>query len=299
MRSVMAVTFTPHGRLSYVDPGPFEVSVGDHVLVPTESGPEVAQCVWAPEVVDDVADADLPVCAGIAGPDDLARDAANRKRRAEVRVVANRLIRRHKLPMKVVGVDWIDRSDDFDRGAVIYFTAPGRVDFRLLVGDLARALSARIDLRQVGTRDAARLIGGVGHCGRELCCSSFLTEVEPVALRLAREQNLTPNPLAISGACGKLMCCLKYEHPLYLEFTKEAPPVGTRVLTEQGEATVIGHSVPSDEVVLRMSATGEVAPCKRADSCAARRAYEAAQVKGRKPRRRRAKTDAKTDQDNG
>lgn len=289
MRSVMAVTFTPHGRLFYLDPGAWDGAIGDHVLVPTEAGPEVAQCVWAPEAVDGFDDADLPVCAGAAGADDLARDALNRKRRAEVRVIANRLIRRHGLPMKVVGVDWIDRSADFDREAVVYFNAPGRVDFRALVGDLARTLSARIDLRQIGTRDAARLIGGIGHCGRELCCSSFLTELEPVALRLAREQGLPPNPLAISGACGKLMCCLKYEHPLYVEFAGQAPPIGERVLTDSGEATVIGHSVPTDEVVLRMAATGEVAPCSRADSCAARAAYEAAGAKGRKPRRRRGK----------
>lgn len=289
MRSIMAVTFTPHGRLSYVDPGPFEIRVGDQVLVPTDAGPEVAQCVWAPEEVDGLDDDELPVCVGLAGPDDLERDEINRKRRAEARIVANRLIRRHKLPMKVVGVDWIDRSDDFDREAVIYFTAPGRVDFRVLVSDLARALNARIDLRQVGTRDAARLMGGVGHCGRDLCCATFLTELEPVALRIARDQHLSTNPLAISGACGKLMCCLKYEHPLYVEFNRDAPPLGATVLTEDGEATVISHSVPTDQVVLRMSASGEVAPCTRADSCAARAAYVAAEGKGRKPRRRRGR----------
>lgn len=271
----MAVTFTTHGRLSYVDPGPFTVRVGDYVLVPTDAGPEVAQCVWAPEKVQDGTElTDLPVCVGLADEADLARDKTNRKRRAEVHVVANRLIRRHELPMKVVGVDWIDRSTNYDREAVIYFTAPGRVDFRALVSDLARTLSARIDLRQVGTRDAARLIGGVGHCGRDLCCASFKTELEPIAARIARDQHLSPNPLAISGACGKLMCCLKYEHPLYVEFTKQAPRIGSTVLTEEGEARVIGHSVPTDEVVLRMSSTGEVAPCSRADSCAARAAYE-------------------------
>lgn len=289
MRSVMAVTFTPHGRLSYVDPGPFEVRVGDHVLVPTEAGPEVAQCVWAPEEATDLDGMELPVCVGLAGPEDLDRDTANRQRRAETRIVANRLIRLQRLPMKVVGVDWIDRSEDFDVEAIVYFTAPGRVDFRMLVSELARALNARIDLRQVGVRDAARLIGGVGHCGRDLCCSSFLTELEPVALRLARDQNLSPNPLAISGACGKLMCCLKYEHPLYVEFAREVPPVGSTVLTEDGEATVIGHSVPADQVVLRMSGSGEVAPCTRADSCAARAAYEATEAKGRRPRRRRGR----------
>ncbi|HHV21861.1 MAG TPA: hypothetical protein GXZ30_10070 [Propionibacterium sp.] len=289
MRSVMAVTFTPHGLLTYVDPGPFEVNVGDHVLVPTEAGPEVAQCVWAPEEVPGLELTDLPVCVGLAGPEDLVRDAANRKRRAEVRVVANRLIRRHRLPMKVVGVDWLDQLGGVDREAVVYFTAPGRVDFRALVSDLARTLNARIDLRQVGTRDAARLIGGVGHCGRELCCASFKNELEAITLRMARDQHLSPNPLAISGACGKLMCCLKYEHPLYLEFTREAPPVSSTVLTDEGQATVVAHNVPTDSVVLRMTESGEVSPCTRADSCAARAAYEAAGSPNRKPRRRWSK----------
>lgn len=284
MRSVMAVTFTPHGLLSYVDPGPFEVKVGDHVLVPTEAGPEVAQCVWAPEDVDGMDDSTLPVCVGLASAEDLARDAVNRKRRAEVRVVANRLIRRHRLPMKVVGVDWLDQAGPTNHEAIIYFTAPGRVDFRVLVSDLARSLNARVDLRQVGSRDAARLIGGVGHCGRDLCCASFKTEIEAVTLRMARDQHLSPNPLAISGACGKLMCCVKYEHPLYVEFTENAPAIGSTVLTDEGPAKVIGHSVPSDSVVLRMANSGEVTPCLRADACAARAAYEA-----NNPTRRRNK----------
>ena len=199
MTRVMAVSFQRYGRLYYLDPGGGSYRVGDRVLVPTESGPEVAECVWAPEWVDDDGLVDLPVCAGVATDEHLERDAANRRRRAEAKLAAKKLIKKHDLPMKVVGVDFLDAGDDFDQMVVIYFTAPQRVDFRVLVGELARSLRARIDLRQIGSRDAARLIGGLGNCGRDLCCATFLKDFEPVSLRMAKVQDLPPNPLKISG----------------------------------------------------------------------------------------------------
>ena len=136
----------------------------------------------------------------------------------------------------------------FDQMVVVYFTAPQRVDFRVLVGELARSLRARIDLRQIGSRDAARLIGGLGNCGRDLCCATFLKDFEPVSLRMAKVQDLPPNPLKISGACGRLMCCLKYEHPLYAEFAREVPAVGEKVALPEGDAVVVAHQVPADSV---------------------------------------------------
>ena len=139
---------------------------------------------------------------------------------------------------------------------MIYFTAPHRVDFRTLVSELARSLRARIDLRQIGSRDAARLVGGLGNCGRDLCCATFLKDFEPVSLRMAKVQDLPPNPLKISGACGRLMCCLKYEHPLYAEFARTAPAVGEQVALDEGDGVVVGHQVPADSVVIRMSASG-------------------------------------------
>ncbi len=273
MPRVMAVSFERFGRLYYLDPGEADYSVGDRVLVPTDSGPEVAECVWAPEWVTEEFGS-LPVCAGLASEAQLERDAANRQRRAEAKLVARRLIKKNDLPMKVMGVDFLDTGEDFDRMVVIYFTAPQRVDFRVLVGDLARVLQARIDLRQVGSRDAARLVGGLGSCGRELCCATFLKDFEPVSLRMARMQDLPPNPLKISGACGRLMCCLKYEHPLYAEFAREVPAVGQHVSLPEGEAVVVAHQVPADSVVVRMSSTGQVSPCSRAAVCGARRTYE-------------------------
>src|ERR671910_3699912 len=262
MARVMAVSFERYGRLYYLDPGDEMYAVGDKVLVPTDSGPEVAECVWAPEWVDDEPGfADLPICAGKAAQAELDRDAANRRRRAEAKLVAKKLIKKNDLPMKVVAVDFVDLGPDVDQLVVIYFNAPHRVDFRALVGELARSLRARIDLRQVGSRDAARLTGGIGSCGRELCCATFLTDFEPVSLRMARVQDLPLNPLRISGARGRLMCCLNYEHPLYATFARDVPAVGTTVTLPEGEAMVVAHAVPSDSVVLRMSATGDVSPC--------------------------------------
>jgi len=270
MARVMAVSFERYGRLYYLSPGDHDYTVGDRVLVPTDSGPEVAECVWAPEWIDEDGFGELPVCAGLATPDQLARDTANRRRRAEARLAAKKLIKRNDLPMKVVGVDYLDSGDDFDELVVIYFSAPHRVDFRALVGELARTLRARIDLRQVGSRDAARLIGGLGNCGRDLCCATFLKDFEPVSLRMAKVQDLPPNPLKISGACGRLMCCLKYEHPLYAEFAREVPAVGETVALEEGDGVVVAHQVPADSVVVRMNATGNVTNCSRAAVCGAR-----------------------------
>src|SRR6266540_384236 len=161
---VMAVSFERYGRLYYLDPGPHTPRVGDKVLVPTDDGPEVAECVWAPQLVpEDIGG--LPLCEGIATDADLERDEKNRVRRADARVTAKRLIRQHDLPMKVVGIDFVDRRADVDQLVIVYFSAPHRVDFRELVRDLARALRARIELRQVGARDEARLQGGIGPCG--------------------------------------------------------------------------------------------------------------------------------------
>ncbi|SDR74100.1 Cell fate regulator YaaT, PSP1 superfamily (controls sporulation, competence, biofilm development) [Friedmanniella luteola] len=272
MARVMAVSFERYGRLHYLDPGERDYRVGDHVLVPTEAGPEVAECVWAPEWVDDDGFSGLPVCAGPAEEVHLERDADHRRKRAQAKLVAKKLIRGHDLPMKVVGVDVVD-SGEHDLLTVLYFTAPHRVDFRALVGELARALRSRIDLRQVGSRDAARLTGGLGSCGRDLCCATFLKDFEPVSLRMAKAQDLPPNPLKISGACGRLMCCLKYEHPLYAEFAATAPAVGSAVTTDEGEGVVIGHSVPADAVLVRMKDSGQVSSCSRAGVCGSRAVF--------------------------
>ena len=267
---MMAVSFQRSGRLYYLDPGSLQPSVGTKVLVPTDSGPEVAEVIWAPQWVDDEIGG-LPVCAGLAEDEHLSRDEANRQRRAEARVTARRLVREHGLPMKVIGVDYLDEPNVF----TIYFGAPHRVDFRELVRDLAGRLRARVELRQIGPRDEARLQGGIGPCGRDLCCSTFLKDFEPVSVRMAKDQDLPVNPLRIAGACGRLMCCLKYEHPLYQDFRKSAPKVGESVETPDGPGTVVGHSVPADKVVVRLSEDGRRTACPKASVCGSRQAHEA------------------------
>lgn len=266
MSRVMAVTFEEHGQLHYLDPADGDYAVGDWVLYPTEDGPEVARVVWAPE--EGEVDAPLPVCPGRAGPADLRRDEERRERRRRIHEIAVERIAAHDLPMKVVATDVVDATRDSDEVAVVYFTAPGRVDFRALVGDLARALSSRIDLRQVASRDAARLAGGVGMCGRELCCTLFLDEIEPVSMRLARSQNLASNPLRIQGACGKLLCCLAYEHPLYVDFLRRAPAIGEKI----DGGTVVAHHVPTDELSIR--GTEGIRRCPLTSVCSTFRARE-------------------------
>jgi len=265
---VMAVSFSRHGRLYYLDPGAHNPRVGDRVLFPTSRGTEVAECVWAPSYVpEDIGG--LPLCAGLASDADIERDDRNRAGRARILVAARRLVRANELPMKVTAVDWDDRN----RQATIYFTAPERVDFRQLVRDLAATLECRIDLRQLGARDEARVLGGIGPCGRETCCSTFLKDFEPVSVRMAKDQDLPANPMRISGACGRLMCCLKYEHPLYQDFKGAAPAVGDEVETPDGIARVVGHNVPGDVVYVR-GADGRRSACPRAAVCGSRQAYE-------------------------
>jgi len=266
---VCAVVFQRQGRLYYADPGELTFSVGEHVLYPTDAGAEVAEVMWAPQwVSDDIGG--LPVLLGMAGADDLDEATRSRKKRAAGRVAAKRLIREHGLPMKLSGVDYASSSDE----TTVYFTAPHRVDFRSLVRDLSATLNGRVQLRQLSARDEARLTGGIGSCGRELCCSTFLVDFEPVSVRMAKDQDLPMNPLRISGACGRLMCCLKYEHPLYQDFAEQAPAVGESVETPDGDGTVVGHNVPGETVVVRMAADGRKTACALASVCSSRKAYE-------------------------
>ena len=186
-----------------------------------------------------------PRSPGLADDDDLRRDELLRKRKAEAKVAAKKLIKAHELPMKVVAVDHVlDQAGTGGARTTIYFTAPHRVDFRSLVRDLGATLHCRVELRQLSARDSARVQGGIGSCGRDLCCATFLTDFEPVTIRMAKDQDLPLNPLRISGACGRLMCCLKYEHPLYQKFQATAPAVGSRVTTPEGDGRVVAHSVP-------------------------------------------------------
>jgi len=286
----MAVTFTRYGRLYYLDPGGQSYQVGESVLVPTDDGPEVATVVWPPtHVTDDSGSSgslgSLPVCEGRAEQRHLDRDERNRAKRVDSRRTARRLIGELDLPMKVVAVDVVDTRADIDLLVIVYFTAPHRVDFRELVRSLASSLRARVELRQVGARDDARLQGGIGPCGRDLCCATFLTDFEPVSARLAKDQDLPLNPLKIAGACGKLMCCLAYEHPLYTDFKRTAPKVGAIVESKDGSVAgrVIGYSVPAGAVIVRDAESGRRSACPKADVCGSRAQFESSPAAANRP----------------
>jgi cell fate regulator YaaT (PSP1 superfamily) len=273
MGQLCAVSFNRYGRLYYFNPGSYQFAVGDRVLVPTDDGPEVAECVWAPQWVSEETDG-FPELIGLAESVDMDRDQLQRERKAAAKVAAKQLIRDHELPMKVVAVDYVVESEGVSGGrTTIYFTAPHRVDFRALVRDLGATLHCRVELRQLAARDSARVQGGIGSCGRDLCCATFLTDFEPVSIRMAKDQDLPLNPLRISGACGRLMCCLKYEHPLYRQFQATAPAIGERVTTPEGDGRVVGHSVPRDAVVVRMDSDGSRCSCSRASVCGSRQAF--------------------------
>ena len=269
MGMVCAVSFERYGRLYYFDPGPYSPTIGDKVLVPTDDGPEVAECVWAPQWVSEDT-MGMPVLAGMAAQADLDRDSLIRKRKAAARVAAKRLVREHKLPMKVVGVDHAPETNR----STIYFTAPHRVDFRALVRDLGATLSCRVELRQLSPRDEARVQGGIGSCGRDLCCATFLKDFEPVSIRMAKDQDLPLNPLRISGACGRLLCCLKYEHPLYVKAHETVPSRGSEVDTPEGPGRVVEVNVPSETVKVRLRDGGRTCACSFASVCAPRAAHD-------------------------
>ncbi|GAB2929442.1 hypothetical protein GCM10027280_16200 [Micromonospora polyrhachis] len=271
MGMLCAVSFNRYGRLYYLDPGELRPTVGDRVLVPTDDGNEVAECVWAAQWVGEDTSG-FPRLAGMANDEDLRRDELQRKRKAEAKVAAKRLIREHDLPMKVIAVDHVLEQSSGGR-TTIYFTAPHRVDFRSLVRDLGATLHCRVELRQLSARDSARVQGGIGSCGRDLCCATFLTDFEPVTIRMAKEQDLPLNPLRISGACGRLMCCLKFEHPLY-EKSGNYPAGGQLVRTPEGEGRIVSRHPPSETVTVRRHSDGAVSRCALSEVCGSRQAHE-------------------------
>lgn len=231
----------------YYDPEGFNLVPGDDVIVPAARGVGYGKVVTpVREIPEEDRNVPLKKVMRRATPHDRERLKANDRRKEKAYKVARELINRHGLPMKLVDVDYI-----FDGSSIVfYFTSEGRVDFRELVKDLASRLKSRIELRQVGVRDEAKMVGGLGPCGRDLCCSLFLSDFEPVSIKMAKEQDLPLNPSKISGICGRLMCCLKYEVGVYEEFNRSAPAVGSFVERDGERMRVIGYQVPLSRVVL-------------------------------------------------
>lgn len=238
MHKVVGIRFKKAGKIYYFSPEIHELSVGDHVIVETARGLEYGGVVIGLREVDEKAIiSPLKPVLRKATPQDDIKVQENNAKELEAFKICEQKIANHKLPMNLVDVEYT-----FDINKIIfYFTAEGRIDFRELVKDLAGVFRTRIELRQIGVRDEAKMMSGIGCCGRPLCCATFLGDFEPVTIRMAKDQNLTLNPMKISGICGRLMCCLKYEIDCYASCNKKILPplIGIEVVTIEGEGKVI------------------------------------------------------------
>lgn len=231
MIRVIGVRFRTAGKIYYFDPGKLDIKRNDHVIVETARGIEYGTVVADPkEEEDDKVVQPLKSVLRVATPKDDEQEKANKQREKEAFKICLEKIRKHDLQMKL-----IDAEYTFDNNKVLfYFTADGRIDFRELVKDLASVFKTRIELRQIGVRDETKILGGIGICGRPLCCHTHLSEFAPVSIKMAKEQNLSLNPTKISGVCGRLMCCLKNEEETYEELNRRLPNVGDFVTTDDG-----------------------------------------------------------------
>ncbi len=269
MAVVIGVRFKEVGKIYYFDPDQKDYSLGELVIVETARGVECGTVAIAnKEVADESIVKPLKKVVRSANKEDLRRMEENRQKEKRAYRICQEKINANKLEMKLVGVEYA-----FDNSKILfYFTADGRVDFRELVKDLASVFRTRIELRQVGVRDEAKMLGGLGICGRPFCCSSFLGEFQPVSIKMAKEQGLSLNPTKISGTCGRLMCCLKYEQPAYEELLRTTPKVGAVVNTPDGRGVVKEVSLltgqlkvnlqSSDEGVLSVYDKGDVRPIR-------------------------------------
>lgn len=254
MAIVVGVRFRTAGKIYDFSPEGEIYQKGEHVIVETARGIECGEVqAGNHEVLDAAVIQPLKPVQRRATAEDVARNEANRNKEKEAREICLERIRRHKLDMKLIDVEYT-----FDNSKILfYFTADGRVDFRDLVKDLASVFRTRIELRQIGVRDEAKMMGAIGTCGRELCCSTFLSEFHPVSIKMAKEQSLSLNPTKISGTCGRLMCCLKYENETYEYLHKRSPRVDAVVSTPQGQGTVLGVNLLRESVRVRLdSETG-------------------------------------------
>lgn len=231
MTKVIGVRFRNVGKIYYFSPKDLEIKAGEHVIVETARGVEYGSVVLPPrEVSDEKVVQPLKEVIRIATPQDDKKEETNRKREKEAFQICLKKIREHNLEMKLIDVEYT-----FDNNKILfYFTADGRIDFRELVKDLAAIFKTRIELRQIGVRDETKILGGIGICGRPLCCHTYLSEFVPVSIKMAKEQNLSLNPTKISGVCGRLMCCLKNEEETYEYLNSRLPNVGDRVTTVDG-----------------------------------------------------------------
>lgn len=254
MAIVVGVRFRSAGKIYYFDPDNLEIPVNTSVIVETARGVELGNVVIANrDVPEEEIVAPLKKVIRLATDEDIKHHEENLQKEKEAFDICLQKIQEHKLDMKLIDVEYT-----FDNNKILfYFTADGRVDFRELVKDLASVFRTRIELRQIGVRDEAKMMGGLGVCGRGLCCSCHLTEFHPVSIKMAKEQSLSLNPAKISGTCGRLMCCLKYEQEAYEDLLKRIPKVGALVQTPVGPGSVMYVSLLEEKVKVKLDNDNE------------------------------------------
>jgi len=255
MAEIIGVRFKRAGKVYYFDPAGIDLQVNDYVVVQTTRGLELGQVVIAPKQVlaSEVSDQLKPVERKAEDKDiERAQEFADKER--EALAECGKLITKLNLPMKLLSAEY-----NFDGSRLtFFFTAEERVDFRKLVRELTNCFKTRVELRQIGPRDEAKLIGGLGRCGRPLCCTSFLSEFDPVSIRMAKEQDLTLDPMKISGVCGRLLCCLVYENEQYRKMKEKLPKRGQRVSTPIGVGSVVGTNVVKETVLVELESQASV-----------------------------------------
>ena len=257
MAEVIGVRFKDVGKAYYFDPNGLEMKKGDRVIVETVRGVECGEVAMANRTVEDEQIVKpLKKVIRAATDEDIARLAKNKEKEKEAFDICVQKIESFGLDMKLVDVEYT-----FDGGKILfYFTADGRIDFRELVKTLASVFRTRIELRQIGVRDEAKMLGGLGICGRPFCCNTFLGEFQPVAIKMAKEQGLSLNPTKISGTCGRLMCCLKYEQDAYEHLLRVTPKVGALVETKDGPGTVVESNLIVGTLKVQLNSRPEAAP---------------------------------------
>ena len=250
MGKIIGVQFQKNGKMYYFDSNEFDVKTGDYVVVDTTRGPDLGEVVMGTrEIEGEETRFPLKKTLRIATEQDVQHGRDNRQKEKEAFSVCQKKIQEHKLEMKLVSVEYA-----FDNSKILFFfTANGRVDFRSLVKDLASIFKMRIELRQIGVRDEAKMLGGLGPCGRPICCGAFLDQFQPVSIKMAKEQNLSLNPTKISGVCGRLMCCLKYEQEHYEMTRKRMLKVGKDVITPDGTGPVTELNIVKETVFVRLT----------------------------------------------
>ena len=256
MAEVIGVRFKNVGKVYYFDPAGNILKKGDRVIVETTRGVECGEIAMENRQIDDGNLVQpLKQLIRVATEEDLRKVEENRKKEKTAFGVCLKKIAAHKLEMKLVDVEYT-----FDNSKILfYFTADGRVDFRELVKDLASVFRTRIELRQIGVRDEAKMLGGLGICGKPFCCATFLGGFQPVSIKMAKEQGLSLNPVKISGICGRLMCCLKYEQETYADLLRSVPGINSVVMTPAGRGTVTDHNLLTETLSVRLDSTPDAA----------------------------------------